>query len=140
MLKLVSCLPVEEKIAFSLVHRRGRVDVPVRGVQRIDVLEETRFFDTRGQLWTIPGVVIEVDLTFEIKRRIFELTRQIVHEPLNILVGAECILAPIVREPLGPYDAFRLTSDNLSEAWSLAERMLRGTVRAELRVVTRRDA
>ena len=65
----------------------------------------------------------------------FALTQTIVNELLDIFVGDECILAPIVRELLDAGDIFRLSIDDFDQARTLAVRMQGETARVELRVV-----
>jgi hypothetical protein len=87
-----------EKLALSLVHARGRIDIPARAIHRIEVHEYSRFSKLQPP-WPEPSV--EVNLRFDIRARLRKLTRAIVGEPLEIFVDGKSVSKPIVREPLG---------------------------------------
>ena len=134
-LRLISNPSPQEQIAFSLVHPRGIVHVPARSVRNIEVLEETTYADPLGRPWSFPDPHVEVSLAADVSRRIWELSRTIVEEPLAIFIGGECVLSPIVREPLCQACFFSLAVHDLAEAQAIAARMRCGTARAELRLV-----
>lgn len=134
-LTVINNFDLKERISFSLVHSRGRVDVPVRSVLRVEVFEDIMFVDTQGASWTIPGCGIGINVACDVGMRIFKLTQFIVDEPLGIFVGEDCILKPVVREPIGRYGNFNISACDLDEAQALAARIQYGIARAELRIV-----
>lgn len=134
-LKLISNSSPQEHIAFSLVHPRGIVHVPVRSVRNIEVFEETTYADPLGRPWTFPDLHVEVCLAPDVSRCIWELSRTIVDEPFAIFIGGECVLSPIVREPLCQACFFKIAVHDLAEAQAIAARMRCGTARTELRIV-----
>jgi hypothetical protein len=90
------------RIALSLVHRRGRIDIPVRDVLQIDArADETFYFPELRASRTYPGAHVKLTLKPDVRARLYRLTRDIVGDPLEILVAGEVISSPIVREPLG---------------------------------------
>jgi hypothetical protein len=124
------------RIALSLVHARERIDIPVSAVVRIEAREEFTVCDwgTR-RLWTFPSPHVEVCFTPAIHARIYRLTRQIVDEPVEIIVGSECVYRPIVREPLRG-QGFRISAFDLAEAHALAHRLRAGWSKAVPRLVS----
>jgi len=103
-----------ERIALSLVHPSGRIDAPVEAIYSIEAREYSRF-STR---FPLPNV--EVNLRFDIRARIYRLTRGIVGEPLEILVDGKSVSQPIVREPLRDLS---ISASDLEEANALAAQL-----------------
>jgi hypothetical protein len=80
------------RIALSLVHRRERIDIPVRDVLEIEVLgEETFYFPEIRASKSYPFAHVKVTLKPDVRARLHRLTRAIVGEPLEIVVGGEAI-------------------------------------------------
>jgi preprotein translocase subunit SecD len=118
------------------VHPRGCIDIPVAAIQRIEALETMTFYDREtGSLSTASCPRVEIWLDAHMRARIYRLTRRIIDEPLDIVVGGECVSRPIVREPLGTQSSFRISASDLAEAEALAQRLRMGWRRADLRVV-----
>lgn len=121
------------RIALSLLHARERIDIPVNAVLRIEARGEITICERRT-LWTFRSPHVEVSFAANIHERIYRLTRQIIDEPMDILVGEECVSRPIVREPLrGP--CFQISAFDLAEAHALAERLRTRWRKAGLRLV-----
>jgi len=114
------------RIALSLVHSRERIDIPVNAILCIEAHGEITFCE-RGtkKLWTFRHPHVEVCFAPTIHDRICRLTRQIVGEPMEIIVGGECVSQPIVREPLCG-QRFRISAYDLAEAHVLAHRLRTG--------------
>jgi preprotein translocase subunit SecD len=126
-----------ERIALSLVHARARIDIPVSAIVRIEALEEFNYFvPETGQHLKVPQPHVEVCFKQEIHDRICQLTRHIIDEPLDIIVGGERICSPIVREPLCSQEAFVIHIYDLSEAHALAHRMRAGWIKSGPRAVS----
>jgi len=134
-LKLISNAVVRDRIAFSLVHARARIDVPTRCVKHVEARHMMTFFDEQGRPWHHPAIHIDVQLADNICQRIFTLTEKIVGEPLGIFVGDDCISKPVVLEPLARHSFFYISAHDFADAQALAARMRGGTAKAELRMV-----
>ncbi len=118
-----------EEIALSLVHPKGRIDIPVSAVRRVDALATIKFHNTEtGEVHEYPDPHVDVCFAKDIAERTCQLTRQIVGEPLEIVVDCETILKPIVREQLcGP--CLRIAHEDVACVNTLAQRIRRGTNR-----------
>lgn len=126
-----------ERIALSLVHPRGRIDIPVSAILRIEAHGDGTVADhDTGRMSTYRGPHVEVCFTQAIRDRICQLTRQIVDEPMEIVVGGERISSPIVREPLCSEACFHISANDLAQAHALAHRMRTGWSKAGPRVVS----
>jgi hypothetical protein len=106
-----------ERIALSLVHASGRIDIPVAAIQSIEAHEYSRFSKLQPRL---PDPHVEVYLRFDIRARVRRLTRAIVGEPLEIFVDGKSVSKPIVRGPLGNLS---ISAFDLDEANALAARL-----------------
>jgi hypothetical protein len=124
------------RIAFSLVHPSGRIDIPVRDVLRIEAFaEQTFFFPEIQASKTFPLAHVRLDLKPDIRARIYRLTSKIVEEELAIVVAGDVICRPVVREPLGIQQGFDISVWDLDEAEELARKLREGWVIPDLRVV-----
>jgi preprotein translocase subunit SecD len=128
--------PPAERIALSLVHKRERIDIPVSAVVRIEAHAEliVSVRETR-QVLAFSEPRVEVWLNQAIRGRISRLSREIIDEPLDIIVGGERISSPIVREPLCSQGCFVISVHDVSEAHALAQRMRTGWITAGPRPV-----
>ena len=125
-----------ERIALSLIHPRGRIDVPVSAIRRIEAhAEQTFFIQDTGKPVTSSRPHVEVDVSPAIRARMWCLTRKIIGEPLKIVVDGECVSAPIVREPLGAQPSFHISAADFAEAQALAERLRVGWSKPSPRAV-----
>jgi preprotein translocase subunit SecD len=116
--------PPRGRAALSLVHPRGRIDVPVNAIRRIEAhAEQTFFIQDTWQPVTYSRPYVEVYVSPAIRARMWWLTRQIIDEALEIIVDGECVSAPIVREPLGSQPSFHISAFDFAEAQALAERL-----------------
>jgi hypothetical protein len=116
-----------ERIALSMVHPRGRIDVPVSVIRGIEPRTEHVFATRNGPIKSATPHV-EIRFTPAISAQLYELTRQIVGEPLETVVGGKTICTAIVREPLGrlghiwisvfDFDEARALAESLRERWS----------------------
>jgi hypothetical protein len=130
----------DERVALSLVHPRGRIDVPVGVIRGIEAREEQVFATQTGPI-RLARPHVEIRFTPAVSSRLYELTRQIVGQPLEIVVGGKTITKPIVREPLGGRRGrIAISTFNFDEARALAERLRERWSRVGLRLVRRRNA
>jgi preprotein translocase subunit SecD len=117
-----------EDIALSLVNPKGRIDIPVGAVKEVSSEAVYRIRNpTTGEVHEYRHPHVDVCLAAEFKERICQLTRQIVEEPLAIVVDCETISEPIVREPICSQSCFRISIFDLADAVALAQRIRRGT-------------
>jgi hypothetical protein len=124
----------DERIALSLVHPRGRIDVPVSVIRSIEAREE-HVFGTRNGPFKLAAPHVEIRLTPAVSSRLYELTRQIVGEPLETVVGGKTICKAIVHEPLGRRGHIWISASDFDEARTLAERLRERWSKVGLRLV-----
>ena len=118
-----------EGIALSLVHGQRRIDIPVTGITRINAraIITFRLIET-NQLRDFPSPHIELRYTAQIQAQICRLTRQLVDQPMSIVVDCEAVSRPVVREPIcGP--CLQISTNDVMEANALAQRLKRGSNR-----------
>jgi hypothetical protein len=125
----------ERPIAFSLVHRRRRVDVELPDVVAIEAHEDITFVLPDGELKSFRAPRVAVTLAPRGQLQIQRLTTAKVGEVMKILVCNEVVSRPRIREPLGQYPTFNITANDFADAEALAVKMRRGWVRPVLRVV-----
>jgi preprotein translocase subunit SecD len=118
-----------DEIALSLIHKQGRVDVPVSAIRRIEPHASTKFIirETRepGE-FSLPHV--EVCFTRAIHQEICRLTRRFIEEePVEIVVGCKLVSKPVVREPLCMQPCFQISVNDMDEAKELADTLRSGT-------------
>ena len=119
-----------DDIALSLVHPKGRVDIAVSALRRVDASPTFAFRNTEtGEVHQYPNPHVEVCFTKDVSERICELTRQIIGEPLAIVVNCKTILKPIVREQLCTRPCLQISADDLAGANALAQQIRNGTNR-----------
>jgi len=117
-----------ERIVLSLVHPRGRVDIPAGAIVRIEARDQCALPEQgTGALLVIRRPYVHVCVTQPIRDRICELTSRIVDEPMEIVVDGECVSRPIVREPLCSQESFSISAGDITEARVLAHRLRTGT-------------
>jgi hypothetical protein len=109
-----------EKIALSLVHASGRIDIPVKAIHWVEAREYSPF---SKRLPALPSPHVEVNLRYDIRARPRKLTQEIVGEPLEIFVEGRSVAKPIVREPLGGTGPLRISTYDLDEAHALATQL-----------------
>jgi preprotein translocase subunit SecD len=120
-----------EDIAVSLVHPKGRIDIPVSAVGRVDASAKIAFRNTEtGEVHEYPNPHVDVCYAKDIQERVCQLTQQIVGEPLAIVIDCETVSRPIVREPLCAHPCFQISANDIAEATALAKRIRSGTNRA----------
>jgi preprotein translocase subunit SecD len=120
-----------EDIALSLVNPKGRIDIQASAVSRVDARATIAVRNTEtGEVHEYPNPHVEVCFSAEVRERVCQLTRQIVGQPLAIVIDCETVSKPIVREPLCTRPCFIISASDLAEATALAERIRRGTNRA----------
>jgi hypothetical protein len=121
---------VAEEIALSLVHPKGRIEISVSAVRQIEAWATTKIrIKGTGEEREYPHPYVFVCFAPDVGERICELTRQIVDEPLAIVIDCEIVEKPIVREPLCGEPCFRISAHDAAEANALAERIRKGTNR-----------
>ena len=114
----------DERIALSLVHPRGRIDIPVSVIRGIDARGEDDF-----------RANVEIRFTPAVSARLYELTSQIVGQPLKMVMGGQTICEPIVREPLGRRGRIWISVFGLDEARALAEHLRERWSKVNFRLV-----
>lgn len=125
-----------ERIALSLVHPRGHVHIPISAILRIEASGEVVFAGERGWPVSFPIPHVEIWVTPPIREQIHCLTREIVDQTVAIFVAGQCIMSPMIREPLcGAGSSFQLSANDLAEAQTLAERLRTGWRAAGPRLV-----
>jgi hypothetical protein len=118
-----------DEIAVSLVHPKGRVDIPIGALDHVQAYATSKFrHPETGAPFHDPQV--EVCVTEEFKERICNLTKNIVGEAMAIVVDCETVTEPIVREPLCTRRCFAISIFDLEEANVLAQRIRGGSNRA----------
>jgi hypothetical protein len=120
-----------EEIAVSFVHPKGRVDIPVSALDRVQAYPtfKSRNSET-GAIREFPGPHVEICVTKEFNERICDLTKNVVGEATAVVVDCETVTNPVVREPLCTHSCFDIGADDLEEANALAQRIRRGSNRA----------
>jgi preprotein translocase subunit SecD len=118
-----------DEIALSLIHKHGRVDVPVNAIRRIEPHASTHESNRETQEpreFSPPNV--EVCFTRAIHQEICRLTRRFIEEEaVEIRVGCRLVSKPVVREPLCTQPCFQISVNNMEEAKDLAETLRSGT-------------
>jgi hypothetical protein len=120
-----------EDIALSLVHPKGRIDIPVSAVGRVHAYAKIVFRNTEtGEIHEYPDPHVEVCYANDVQERICQLTQQIIGEPMAVVIDCETVSRPIVREPLCAHPCFKISANDIAEATALAKRIRSGTNRA----------
>jgi preprotein translocase subunit SecD len=115
------------RIALSLVHPRGRVDIPPDEVLEIEAkAEQTFFFSDTWTSKTYPMPHVHLSFTPRIGTLIHRLTSQIVGEPLDIVVAGKVIISPVIREPHGLRESMCIGFCDLEDAIELAAKLCEG--------------
>jgi len=123
------------RIALSLVHPRERIDVERTDVVAIEALPDVTFSSPDGPVTIKAAPHVEVTLTLPIRARLHRLTRDLVGEAIDIVVGGAIVSSPIVREPLGWQGAFHIKVSDMKEAEALAPKLRKGWAGPDLRMV-----
>jgi hypothetical protein len=111
-----------EKIALSLVHPLGRIDVPVRAIHWIEACESFTIL-VRGELHEWPGCHVAVSLRADMAMRLYKLTQQIVGDCLEIWVDGKCVSKPKIHQPVGWRGRFAISIWDFDKAQALAAAM-----------------
>jgi preprotein translocase subunit SecD len=120
-----------EDIALSLVNPKGRIDVPVGAVLQVDAWATTKVrIQGTGEMREYPHPYVFVCFAKDVSDRVCQLTRQIVGEPLAIVIDCVTVSKPVVNEPLCEDSCFRISANDALEANALAQRIRKGTNRA----------
>jgi preprotein translocase subunit SecD len=120
-----------EDIALSLRHPKGSVDVPVSALGDVEAEATFTFRNTEtGRVHEYPDPHVYLCYSEDIQKRICDLTRQIVGQPMEIVIDCATISKPIVREPLCARPCFQISTSDLAEANALALRIRSGSNRA----------
>ncbi len=89
-----------EDIALSLVHAKGRVDIPISAVSRAEVHATVAVRNAEtGEVHEYPDPHVVLCFTEDIKERVCRLTQQIVGQPMDVVIDCETVAKPVVREP-----------------------------------------
>ena len=131
---ILVCRPVPvaaDEIAFSLVHAQSRIDIPVSAIVSIEARATISFVNTETQQRReFPSPHVELCYTPDIQKKICRLTRQIVEQPMSLVVDCEVVSRPVVREPLCNMPCVLIsTSGDFPEANALAQRLKTGSNR-----------
>ena len=118
-----------DDIALSLVHGQNRIDIPVGAIQRIEARATQTFVVTETKekrVFPLPHV--NICYAADIQKRICQLTRGIIEQPMELVVDCATISKPVVYEPLcGP--CLQLSANDFTEANALAQRLKTGSNR-----------
>jgi preprotein translocase subunit SecD len=118
-------------IALSLVNPAGRIDIPASAVTRVEARATIAFRNSETRkVFEDPDPHVELCFSEDIRQRVCQLTRQIVGQPLAIVIDCHTVTKPIVREPICSLPCFGITAADIAEANALAQRIRRGTNRA----------
>lgn len=116
-----------EDIALSLVNPKGRVDIPVSAVHRVDAWATVKLrIQGTGEEREYPHPYVSVCFAKDVEERICELTGKIVGEPLAVVIDCGVVAKPIVNEPLCGNSCFQISASNVFEANALAQRIRKG--------------
>jgi preprotein translocase subunit SecD len=129
---LASSVATADEIALSLVHPKGRIDVPVSSLGRVEAHATVAFRNTEtGVVHEYPDPGVEVCFAKDVAERVCQLTRQIVGQELAIMTDCETLTRPVVREPLGcTSSCLRISIFDFVDANALAQRIRRGSNRS----------
>jgi preprotein translocase subunit SecD len=117
------------EIALSLVHGQSRIDIPTSAVTRIEPRATITFVITETkQPRDFPSPHVELCYTAEIQAQICRLTRQIIDQPMSIVVDCERVSRPVVLEPICG-SCVQISADDILEANALAQRLKKGSNR-----------
>ena len=127
---LASAPAAADDIALSLVHRQSRIDIPVSALRSIEAYATQTFVITgTKQTREFPLPHVELCFTREIKEQICRLTRQIVEQPMEIVIDCRTISKPVVREPQCSGPCLQISANDIDEANALAQRLKTGSNR-----------
>ena len=122
-LRVLDGLSIEEipsdRIALSLVHSIERIDVAISPIKWI----EPRRFKLYGwgkNTWIARRPFVEICIAPYIRERIYRLCKQIVGDPLEIVLD---VVRPAVREPLGIHESISISQQDYEDAIALADRL-----------------
>ena len=125
----VACANAED-IALSLVNPKGRVDIPASALGDVKASATYAFRDAETrEVREFPDAHVSVCFSEDVQKRICELTRQLVGQPMEIVIDCATISKPIVREPLCAHPCFQVSANDIAEATALAQRIRHGSSR-----------
>ncbi len=120
-----------DDIALSLVNPQGRIDIPAGTITRIEARATIEFRNTEtGKTFGHEDPHVEICYSEDIRQRVCQLTKQIVEQPLAIVIDCRVVTKPIVREPLCSSACLSVSAADMAEAQALAEQIRRGSNRA----------
>lgn len=124
--RVVDGLPIDEipadRIALSLMHSRERIDVPISAIRWIEP-RRCKFYNWGKKVIVSNFPFVEICIAPYVRERIYRLSKQIVGDPLEIIVDGEDVIKPVVREPLGIHDCIAISQFDYDDAVALAERL-----------------
>jgi preprotein translocase subunit SecD len=120
-----------DNIALSLVNPQGRIDIPASTITLVEARAtiELRNTETR-KTFGHEDPHVELCYSEDIRQRVCQLTKQIVEQPLAIVINCQVVTTPIVREPLCGSPCFNVSAADMAEARALAQQIRRGSNRA----------
>ena len=107
--------------SLSFIHRTERIDVPASAIRRIKAHATRTFMFETGPV-EYPFADVEVCYARKIQRRMCELTRRIVDEPIEVVIGCEVVARPVIRERLCGF-CISISAADGAEAERLAEKL-----------------
>jgi hypothetical protein len=122
------------KIALSLVHPSGRIDVPADAIHWIETSGEF-LVSVRGRLQAWPSPHVELSLRPDIGIRIYRLTRNIVGDVVDLVVDGQSVSKIRVITPVGLRSRIRIDVLDLAKAEALAARLRARCGKTELRAI-----
>lgn len=115
------------RIALSLVHSCGRVDIPPGDVLEIEAkAEQTFFFSDTWTSKTYARPHVRLSFTPRIGTLIHRLTSQVVGEPLDVVVVGKVVISPVIHEPGGLRESMSIGFYDLEDAQKLAAKLRDG--------------
>ena len=106
---------------LSFIHRTERIDVPASAIHRIKARATRRLMFESGPV-EYPWPEVEVCYARKIQRRMCELTRRIVDEPLDVVIDCEIVARPVVRERICGF-CMLISAGDVAEAEQLAAKL-----------------
>jgi hypothetical protein len=112
------------RVALSLVHPIERIDVPISAIRWIEA-RQFKLYGRGKNSWVATSAFVEICIVPYIRERIHRLSKQIVGDPLEIVLDGETIIRPIVCELLGIQESLSISQHNYEDAVALANRLRR---------------
>jgi hypothetical protein len=124
--RVVDGLPIggipDDRIALSLVHPIERIDIAISAIRWIEP-RRLKFYTVGKNSWIATTPFVEICIAPYVRERIYRLSKQIVGDPLEIVIDGEGVVRAIVREPLGIRESISISETDYEDAVALATRL-----------------